>query len=447
VPIEAQGETLGDYVATPAVVDGVVYSQDQDSNVQAIDLSSGDVIWEVEQEAPTNGPNGVVVGGGHVYGATPSGAFALDAETGRQVWSQALVRSSTDRILMAPGYHGGLVYFSTRPYESQGGDVGVLWALDAKTGKRVWHFDTVPEDLWGHPELNFGGGLSYAPAFDDEGSMYVGTGNAGPIPGTKRYPWGASRPGPNLYSSSVVKLDAKTGKVQWHYQVSPHAICNWDVGAPILTRSGGRDIVVAGGLAGIVVALDRETGKLLWRSPVGVHNGHDDDGLLAMRGETERLKTPMSVLPGVLGGVYGSLSTDGAAVFVPVVNHATTLLNQKDAEEDSAYTGELVALDLATGDVKWKRSLESPPYGSTSATNDLVFASTFDGWVYAFDADSGRQVWEEAMPANVNAGLALSGDTLLVPAGYVEKTQPQEQALNQAQQSAAPTLLAYRLPG
>jgi alcohol dehydrogenase (cytochrome c) len=433
VPIEAEGQSLGGYVATPVVSGGVVYSQDQDSNVQAIDFDNGEVIWEATYDAPTNGPNGVVVGGGLVYGATPTRAFALDAESGEEAWSQELVRSVTERIMMAPGYRDGLVYFSTRPYESKGGDVGILWALDAKTGKRAWHFDTVPRGLWGHPELNSGGGLSYAPAFDEEGSMYVGVGNPGPIPGTKRFPWGSSRPGANLYSSSVVKLDAKTGKVQWHYQVTPHAICNWDVGAPLLTRAGGRDIVVAGSLAGIVVALDRETGKPLWRSQVGIHNGHDNDGLLAMRGETASLKTPMTVYPGKYGGVLGPMSTNGSTVFVPVVNTSTTLFDQRRAEETGATAGELVALDAASGKVKWQRRFEAPVYGAALATNDVVFAAIYESTVHAFDAENGEPVWTETVPANLNAGLAASGSTLLVPAGFPEETQ-------------TPVLLAYRLP-
>ncbi len=401
--------------------------------MQAIDFDSGDVIWEKEYEARTNGPNGVVVGGGLVYGATPERAFALDAGTGEQVWSQLLIRSSSERIVMAPGYRDGLVYFSTRPFEPNGGEIGVLWALDAKTGKRVWHFDTVPKHLWGHPEINYGGGLSYAPAFDERGGMYVGTGNAGPIPGTKRFPWGSSRPGPNLHSSSVVKLDARTGEVEWHYQVTPHGLCNWDVGAPIVTRAGGRDVVIAGGLAGVVVALDRETGELLWRRPVGLHNGHDNDGLLARRGETASLKTPMTVYPGKFGGVLGPMSTNGSTVFVPVVNTATVLREEGEAEETGDTTGELVALDLRNGEVKWKRRFESPLYGAATATNDIVFTAEFESAVHGFDAESGKPVWRESVPASLNGGLAISGSTLLVPAGY-------------AQEAQTPVLLAYRLP-
>lgn len=432
LPIEAQGRDFGGYVASPAVAGGIAYSQDQASNMQAVDLASGEVLWEKSYEATANGQNGVALGDGRVYGATPTTAFALDEKTGEEVWSITLVRNELEQIAMAPGYRGGLAYFSTSPARYKGDEVGVLWALDGRTGREVWRFDTVPEDLWGHPEINFGGGLSYAPAFDGEGSMYVGTGNAGPIPGTEKYPWGSSRPGPNLYSDSIVKLDAKTGKVQWHYQLTPHNLCNWDLGAPVLVEAGGRNLVIAAGLSGIVVALDRQTGKPVWKRPVGIHNGHDDDGLVAMGGEYTKLRTPMTVYPGRFGGVFAQMSTDGSTVFVPVVNGATMLTSQLKAVDTGPGDGELVALDVATGAVEWKHDFPAPPYGATITTNDLVFATSFDGTVYAFDGNSGREAWRESLPAGINAGLAVSGDTLLAPAGY-------------GLEGGEPELVAYRL--
>ena len=90
---------------------------------------------------------------------------------------------------MAPGYHNGIVYVSTVPGNNEkfygAGGVGILWALEASTGKKLWHFDTAPESLWGHESVNSGGGLWYSPAFDNEGNMYVGTANPAPFPGTE----------------------------------------------------------------------------------------------------------------------------------------------------------------------------------------------------------------------------------------------------------------------
>ncbi len=172
---------------------------------------------------------------------------------------------------MAPGFSDGMVYVSTVPVNAnesyEGGGVGVLWALDAKTGKKRWHFDTVPTSLWGNPKVNSGGGLWYPPAFDGKGSMYFGVGNPAPFPGTGKYPFGSSRPGPNLYTNSLVKLDTKSGKLDWYHQVTPHDIYDWDFqGPPILMKAGGKQVVVAAGKSGIVLAADPKTGKVLWQT-------------------------------------------------------------------------------------------------------------------------------------------------------------------------------------
>ena len=166
LPLSAQS-TYGAYASTPVIAAGVVYSQDLESNVQAIDLDSGEVLWSKKYEEPDQGPNGVVVAEGLVFGATAEAAFALDQKTGKEIWSTPLVRDSeSEGIDMAPGYHDGMVYVSTVPLTATqlypGGGVGILWALDAKTGKKAWHFNTVPDDLWGDKKVNSGGGLWYA---------------------------------------------------------------------------------------------------------------------------------------------------------------------------------------------------------------------------------------------------------------------------------------------
>jgi outer membrane protein assembly factor BamB len=440
LPINAES-AFGSYASSPIVSKGVVYSQDLASNVQAIEADSGDVLWTKRYELPDHGPNGVVVQGGLVLGATPTSAFALDQETGKQVWSVQLIRNEQEGIDMAPGYHDGIVYVSTVPVnvgEFYGaGGVGILWALDAKTGKKLWHFDTVPKDLWGKPEVNSGGGLWYTPAFDEKGSMYFGVGNPAPFPGTEGEPWGASRPGPNLYSDALVKLDAKTGKLEWYHQVTPHALYDWDFqNPPILADAGGRELVIGAGKSGIVAALDAKTGKPVWQRPVGKHNGHDDDGLLAMRGETSKLKLPALVYPGSLGGVIAPMATDGKDLFVPVVNGPLEVISQTERQEPGPLNGELVALDLKTGALKWKHEFPSaPPFGFTTVANDLVFATTYDGNVQAFETSSGRVAWQETLPAGTNAGVAIAGDMLIAPAGLA------------AAEGQTPQIVAFRLGG
>ncbi len=440
LPITGES-SFGSYASSPIISKGVVYSQDLASNVQAIEEDSGNVLWTKKYELPDHGPNGVTVQGGLVFGATPNAAFALDQETGKQVWSTTLIRNEKEGIDMAPGYHDGIVYVSTAPVnvgEFYGaGGAGILWAMDAKTGKKLWHFDTVPTSLWGKPQVNSGGGLWYTPSFDDKGFMYFGVGNPAPFPGTEGEPWGSSRPGANLYSDSLVKLNAKTGKMQWYYQQTPHALYDWDFqNPPILVNSGGKELVVGAGKSGFVVALDGQTGKPVWSRSVGRHNGHDDDGLHAMKGELSKLTIPSTVYPGSLGGVIAPMSTDGSSLFVPVINSPLEVTSQTERQEPGPLNGELVALDVKTGAVQWKHEFAAaPPYGFTTVANDLVFATTGDGKLYAYDTSSGRLVWQNVLPAGTNAGVAIEGDTLIAPAGLATV------------EGQTPQLVAYRLGG
>ncbi len=433
-PIPGVGP-FGSYASTPVIDKGVIYSQDLGSNVQALSLESGKVLWSRDYEQASYGPNGVVVGEGKVFGATPTEAFALDQKTGKQLWSTILPRNEHEGIGMAPGLQDGAVYVSTVPVNAtesyEGGGVGILWALDAKSGKKLWHFNTVPNSLWGNPKVNSGGGVWYPPAFDEKGGVYFGTGNPAPFPGAPKFPYGSSRPGPNLYTNSLIKLDAKTGKMDWFHQVTPHDIYDWDFqGPPIVMDVGGKQVVVAAGKSGIVLSADRKTGEVLWQSAVGKHNGHEDDGLLAMRGGTP--KTSSLVYPGALGGVIAPMSTDGSTIFVPVVNSPQELLSGSEKQEPGPTTGEIVALDAATGKVKWKEELGTPAFGATTVVNDLVFVTTYDGTVSAF-TKSGQVVWREKLPAGSNSGVMVDGDTLIAPAGVA------------AAAGQTPKIVAFRL--
>jgi outer membrane protein assembly factor BamB len=421
LPLTAKS-TYGAYSATPVITHGIIYSQDLASNVQAIDLANGEVQWTKSYEQPDQGPNGVVVAGGSVFGATPTSAFALDQSSGEEIWSTTLTSGPNVAIDMAPGYHEGLVYVSTVPTELNSqyppGGVGVLWALDAETGKKVWSFNTVPPSLWGNPQVNSGGGVWYPPSFDDKGFMYFGTGNPAPFPGSEEFPFGESRPGPNLYTNSMVKLDAKTGKMQWYYQQTPHDLYDWDFqNSPILTEAGGRELAIGSGKSGIVVALDAETGKPVWKRPVGAHSGHDEDGLLAMRGETQKIKTETNIFPGTLGGVIAPMAADETTVYAPIVNHPAVLSGGGELGEAGIVAGGLAAVDIKTGAIRWERKFGTAAFGSPTVVNDMVFLPTFGGTVYGFDAATGNEVWSGSLPAGSNSGLAISGDTVIVPAG------------------------------
>lgn len=439
LPLTAEG-SFGAFSSSPVIANGVIYAQDLESNVQAIGLESGDVQWTKSYNEPDFGPNGIVVGGGMVFGGTPNSAFGLDQKTGKEVWSTELVSNpSGEEIDMAPSYHEGLVYVSTAPLTSTepypGGGVGTLWALDARTGKKVWHFDTVPASLWGDKTVNSGGGLWEPPSFDDKGFIYFGTGNPAPYPGSPGKPWGTSRPGPNLYTDSMVKLDAKTGKMQWHYQQTPHDVYDWDFqDPPILLKAGGKELAIGGGKVGFVVALDAKTGKPVWKKAVGKHNGHDEDNLLALNGETSKIKGG-EVFPGTLGGVIAPMASDGKTVFVPVVNHPLTIVSGSEISEGAELTGELVALDAATGKEKWHRSFPSAAFGAPTVVNDVVFQPTAEGTLYALDSSSGNELWVESLPAGINTNASVSGDTVVAPAGLASS------------EGQSPEMVAFRLGG
>ncbi|HEY6145829.1 MAG TPA: PQQ-binding-like beta-propeller repeat protein [Solirubrobacterales bacterium] len=435
LPSKAQS-TYGAYAASPVIAGGVAYMQDLESAVQAIDLESGDVLWTWQSESATQGPNGVVVADGSVFAATASEVVALDQETGKELWSTPIAESPL-AIDMAPGYEDGLVYVSTVPVnvnsEYQGGGVGTLYALDGKTGKKVWTWDTVPKSLWGNKKENAGGGLWYPPSFDEKGAMYFGTGNPVPYPGSAKKPWGSSRPGPNLYTNSIVKLDAKTGKFKWSYQQTPHDLYDWDFqNPPILAQAGGREVAIGSGKNGIVTAVDAKTGKPVWSTPVGKHNGHDDDGLYAMRGQISKIKKG-EVLPGNLGGVISPPAANATTVFVPVVNSGIEVTPSQQLSQGTGLEGAMAALDIKSGKVLWEQEFATAAFGSPVVVNDVVFFTTFDGTVHGLDVKSGGEVWSASLPAGSNSAITASGDTLLVPAGI---------ATAEGQQ---PEIVAYRL--
>jgi hypothetical protein len=114
LPITASG-AFGGYASTPVVANDVMYSQDIDSNVQAVDLESGKVMWTHKYNSTSVGPNGLSVVNGTVYGATGDSAFALKASSGDQIWIKKLTRNGNEGIDMPPGVHNGTVYVSTVP--------------------------------------------------------------------------------------------------------------------------------------------------------------------------------------------------------------------------------------------------------------------------------------------------------------------------------------------
>ncbi len=439
VPVESTGVAksaglANGYATTPVVVNGVVYIQDQDSNVMAIRLATGKVLWAHNYNSLNGGPDGVNVVGGTVYAATDSAAVALSAATGRQLWSRTLIGNDHEGIDMAPGYNDGTVYVSTVPVNPNvgqylGGGKGILWALNAATGAPEWSWDEV-QNLWGNPGLNSGGGLWDPPSFDSAGNIYIGVANPGPIGQggwPKGYPWGTSRPGPDLYTDSVVKLSPQ-GKLLWYYQLTPHDLFDWDLqNSPVLTTANGQPVVIDGGKAGILVELNAQTGKLLWKLPVGVHSGPGDAGLITENATpTSAIPLPakFSLEPGVFGGVESQLASNGSTVFAAVNNLAVPMSEKGVTESGAAFeasigkaTGEMIAVNQDTGKIEWDDKLPSSPYGAATVTNNVVFTTTYNGHLYAFNATTGAILLNTPLSAGSNAPVAIAGDYVIAGAG------------------------------
>jgi len=423
--------TDGAYATTPVIVNGVVYVQDLDSDVMAISLASGKVLWTHDYNSPNGGPDGVSVAGGVVYAATNHAAVALDAATGAQLWSRTLIGNDHEGIDMTPGYNRGTVYVSTVPVnptvgEYLAGGKGILWALNAQTGAPEWSWDQV-QDLWGNPGINSGGGLWYAPSFDAQGDVYLGIANPAPLFGTTSYPQGSSRPGPDLYTDSVVKL-SPAGKPLWYYQLTPHDLYDWDLqDPPVLSTANGRPVVIDGGKAGILIELDAQTGKLLWKRPVGVHEGHENDGLLTEHATpTSRAVLPAQFClePSIYGGIETQLASNGSTTFAAVndlalpatpAGYTGSVTSVLGAVEKA--TGEMVAVNQDTGTVDWDTPLPSSPYGAATVTNDIVLTTTFHGDLYALDAATGAILYKTPMSAGSNAPVAVDGEYVIAGAG------------------------------
>jgi outer membrane protein assembly factor BamB len=399
----------GIFASTPIADAETVYVQDLRSNVYALDRADGTLRWAHRYHASNDGPNGLAVDDRRVYGATDSDAFALALVTGKELWRRHLTSAREQFVNVAPVVWNGLVFVSTVGYAPFGR--GAIYALDAATGAVRWKFVTI-EKPWRYPFEAGGGGLWYPVSVDARGRLYAGNSNPSPWGGSPKRPNGAAFPGPARYTDSLIVLDARTGKLLWYDQVTPHDVRDYDFQAtPILAKVGRSDLVFGAGKAGRVIAWDRASRHRRWTAVVGLHE--NDVGPLPRRRVT--------VCPGLLGGVETPMAYADGRLFVPVVDlcgRGSATTSQKLTTVDpSRGRGRLVALDAATGHVLWERRLLSPDFGCATVSNDLVFTSTFDGSVYAFAVGDGKLVWHERMRAGVNACPAVVDDLVLFGAG------------------------------
>ena len=163
---------------------------------------------------------------------------------------------------------------------------------------------------------------------------------------------------------------------------------------------------------GYVYAMDAASGELVWKTKVGVHNGHDHDGALALQHKLPKQTFPLMVEPGIVGGVETNMAVADGVVYVPVANLASewkTPDTGLGAADFGSGTGEMLALDLATGKVLWDTKLPQMADGDATVVNDLVFTTTFDGRPVALDRKTGLIAWNQKLPASTNAPIATWG--------------------------------------
>ncbi len=418
---------FGSITANPIVVGETVYIQDMQSNIFALDRATGALKWKAEFNVGSIGPNGVAVGYGMVYaGLSDTGeVVALNATDGSEVWRQKIGSPPGEGIDMAPIAYNGLVFVSTVPGTGLGsfyaeGDRGVLYAINASNGEVAWWFDTT-DGGFDAPAVSGGGGLWYPPSFDAAGNIYFGVGNPAPWPLTPECPNGNCRPGDNAYTSSMVSLDGKTGAVRWYYQDRKHDLLDHDFQhTPILTTAtvNGADVPVAigAGKTGNVVAVNSDTGELLWKTPVGKHQNDDVTEL-----PTDNY---LEIYPGTYGGVESPIAYANGTVFVTYVDlpqyQGATGADPDNSANFADTVGGLVAINVADGSIKWEIKINSFVAGGATVANDVVFTNSLDGLIRGFNVETGEQVWSYEAESGFNAPPAIAGDMLFVGAGFVK---------------------------
>jgi alcohol dehydrogenase (cytochrome c) len=428
------------------VANGVVYIQDLDANVYAIDLATGKLRWEYQLNVPEiagPGPNGVAVADGRVYGETLHTAFALNAATGKPVWvDRTLLNGGQGSFEIQPEVAAGRVYLASAFGNGPGG--GILLALNAATGAVEWKFSTVVgSDTAVQTNQVGAGGAWEPPLIGSDGSVTFGIGNPYESAATA-----IAHPARLLYTDSEVNLDAATGKLRWYYQAVPNDFMDHDLQtSPIAASVSGTSVDIAAGKMGYVYEINAKTGALLWKTPVGVHNGNDNDGLLAMQ-HNLHITAPVTIEPGDIGGVLSNPAVADDTVYVATINEPVTYTKLTQVLAASSPLtppgGDIEALNLATGKVEWDTKVSSLPLGAVTVSNDLIFSTLFDGELIALNRATGAIVYTHRLPTSTNAPIVVAGNTVIVPAGgpvtgYNKKTKKVEGG-------GHPQLVAYTVP-
>jgi quinohemoprotein ethanol dehydrogenase len=443
--------------ATPLMIDGILYVSTSWSRVVALDAKTGKQLWVFDPQVPRESVakaccdavnRGVAAWGDKIYVGTLDGRLiAIDRKTGKQVWSTLTVdQSKPYTITGAPRIVHGKVIIGNGGAEY--GVRGYVSAYDSETGKQLWRFYTVP----GNPAAGFegdylkkaaqtwhgkwweggGGGtvwdsMSYDPELN---LLYIGTGNGSPWNQAIRSPGG----GDNLYLSSIVAINPDTGQYVWHYQETPGE--EWDFTATVQMiladlKIDGRDrkVIMQAPKNGFFYVLDRQTGQLIsaknivpqtWTTGVDMKTGRP----IETPGARYTAGKPAVVTPSAFAAHNWhpmSLSHQTGLVYIPAmeipvkyvtdtsykrrpgawnlgVNFAQAgLPDDFAARQKLAKTqqGRLIAWDPVNQRAVWKVEHPKPVNGGVVSTaGNLVFQGTGDGRFVAYDAKTGRKLWE-----------------------------------------------------
>jgi alcohol dehydrogenase (cytochrome c) len=447
---------------SPIVVDGVMYVTTAFDHVYALDARTGAELWHYKQPlGPITtyccGPNnrGVAVYGNMVYLATlDSKLVALDAKTGKVAWQSDIADPELGYSeTMAPTAVDGKILIGTN-----GGEYGIrgfVKAFDAKTGKLIWTFSTIPDNtvgVWatkdatgqdlhrdiaaekaalaklGDPAKTLGGGVWQNPSVDlANRRIYFVVGN--PSPDLD----GAPRPGDNLYTDSLVAVDLDTGKYVCHFQYVPHDVWDLDATSPTVLADAKNETgamvpaVLHAGKTGFVYVNDRKDCHLIRFSEAMV----PQENMFAL--PTPGVGTRM--LPGANGGVeWSPMAVDPTLNLAYAINlHQPMHYMVKSAAYPDgklwlggAFTvipeeeqwGNVTAVDYNTGKIRWQVKTAQPMIGGILATaGGLVFTGESNGFFKAYDSSSGAELWRFQAGAGVNAppsGYTVEGREYIV---------------------------------
>ena len=459
------GRPGGQLEGTPVVVDGVMYVTTGSRNALAIDAATGKVKWRYrpDTEGPTGGNKGVAVADGKVFFARRDAVLvALDQQTGALAW-QTRLTSEPGAYSSAPAvYYDGLVYIGTSG--GDGGARGQMGAYDAKTGKEVWKFYTVPgpgdrfADTWeGDSYKNGGGGVWHSATLDpDLGMIYFSTGNVGlrqygAADRNPEFSDEGKRGGDNLFTASIIALDLKTGTYRWHFQQVHHDIWHLDAGGPsvladITYQGKPRRILINPGKTGYLYILDRTNGKPLigieerpvpqngrmktaptqpfpigdpfvpvCAEPLGTYEraclfaAYTEKPILLGPGTaggntwapiTFSPKTQLAYVPGTIFDSVFKLGADG-----PGRGMQSTTFHPPG----SRRAGTLTAMDPKTNRIVWQKQMKYPMGGGSgllSTAGGLLFNGQPDGNFVAFDMRNGDELWRFQTGAGADAAAS-----------------------------------------